>query len=479
MKIQSIHSLKGVLLLSGAVFLTACGGGGDSGGTPGGRIEQNAVYINTAQNTVMAARDDGSITPFGLVSITGGQPFDLSVSPDSLHVAFEATNSAGITNLYVTHSNGAYFTQVTNLPTGRSIRAVAWSPDGDQLVYLADALEANKQELFKTTMAFDSSQNISASNVRISGSISSSVLDIADPSWSPDGSKIAYLVTNSNYSTANKVIGVNYHDVSIGGRHSVRLSTPVSFPAYQDITGYAWSADGNRLAYLSNPANNFLENVYQIDFTAGSLTPAAGTLQSGYSVVEVAYSADSQSLATRRVNVGASQYRLRIENTASGSEIYTANSAGRISRMKWGNQTSVLAYRVENDATGNYSLNVADLDRAVYDIDLHNGDTSGENALSFQWSHDDDRLALTTQGTSSPFIMRLRAYNVSSRNSVLLSTMPSGRLIGGPRWSLDDQRIAFNSAEAGCRNAQVHSTPATSSNVINLDDIDCPRGFVY
>jgi len=427
----------------------------------------------------MAARDDGSISPFGLISFTGGQPFDLLVSPDGKHVAFEASNSAGLTNLYVVHSNGAYFTQVTNLPTGRSITKVAWSPNGDQLVYLADALAANKQELFKTTLAFDSSPNISAGNVLISGTISSSALDIADPSWSPDGSKIAYLVTNSNYSTVNKVIGVNYHDVSIGGRHSVRLSSPVTFPSYRDITGYAWSADGNRLAYLSNPANDFRNYVYQVDFTAASLAPIVAALENGYSVIDVAYSADSQSLATRRFNAGTSQYRMKIENAASGSEIYRVDTAGRISRMKWGNQTSVLAYRVENDATGNYSLYVADLDRAVYDIYLHNGDTSSENALSFEWSHDDDRLSLTTNGTSSPFINRLRAYNLSSGNSVLLATLPSGRLIGGARWSLDDQRIAFSSADAGCRNAQVHSTPATSSNVIDLDDFDCPRGFVY
>lgn len=478
------HRLGFILtLLLSALLLTGCGGGGGGGG-PVAHTTQNAVYINTTGDTVAAARDDGSLSPFGLVTISGsgGQPFGLSVSPDSRHVAFKLTNSSGATNLYVSHSNGAYFTRVTNLAAGRRVLSVDWSPDGSKLVYIADQITAGKYELFMTTAAFDSAPDISASNTRISGTIDgSSTLDIAWPKWSPDGSKVVYAVTDSNHTVANQIIGLNYHDVAKGGRHSVRLSTPSSFPSYQFVTGYTWSPDGQRLAYLSNPTNDaqLRLNVYQINFASGSLTPTVGALDSGYSVLEVRYSADSKSLATIRYNASTKMYRLKIEDAATGGKYYLMSTADKFSSLQWANQTPLLAYEVKSYSTGHESLNLADLDRGVYDIVLHNGDVTGEDANAFYWSHDGDRIALLTNTTASPFINHLRVYNTTGGSSVELATLPSGRIFTAARWSQDDQRIAFGSSDSGCRNAQMHSTSSTASSVIGLDDMKCTTGFVY
>lgn len=169
-------------------------------------------------------------------------------------------------------------------------------------------------------------------------------------------------------------------------------------------------------------------------------------------------------------------YRLKIEDAATGGKYYLMSTADKFSSIQWANQTSLLAYVVRSYSTGHDSLNLADLDLGVYDIVLHNGDVTGEDANAFYWSHDGDRIALLTNTTASPFINHLRVYNATGGSSVELTTLPSGRILTAARWSQDDHRIAFGSSDSGC---QMHSTSSTASSVIDLDDMKCSTGFVY
>lgn len=132
--------------------------------------QKNIVYLDDITNqSLMAAFDDGSASPFSLLDVNGGSIArnSIKLSPDGLHVAFNVisgTPGNSTTNLYVSHINGAYFTQVTSLPANHEVSQVVWSADSSRLVYLADANRDNQYELFMTTTGFDSAADISASN---------------------------------------------------------------------------------------------------------------------------------------------------------------------------------------------------------------------------------------------------------------------------------------------------------------------------
>ena len=99
----------------------------------------------------MAAFDDGSASPFSLLDVNGGSAIrnSIKLSPDGLHVAFNVLSGAtesSTTNLYISHINGAYFTQVTSQPANREVTQVEWSPESSRLVYLAGVNRDNQYE---------------------------------------------------------------------------------------------------------------------------------------------------------------------------------------------------------------------------------------------------------------------------------------------------------------------------------------------
>jgi Tol biopolymer transport system component len=526
---QSLKNLKSILAICTSLALTACGGGGGDSGTgvtPVARTVQNVVYLDDNTNqSLLAAFDDGSASPFSLLDVNGGSIArnSISLSPDGQHVAFNVISGNNTSNLYISHVNGAYYTQVTSLSASREVTQVAWSPDSTRLVYLADANRDNQYELFMTTAAFDSTADISASNELISGTVTPVELDIASPSWSPDGSKVAYTVTNETYRTPNQVIGVNYHDTRIGNRHSVRLSTPVNFPSYQDIPDYAWSADGLHLAYRSDDSSDGLYRVFKIDFTTATPSISANVPPAGSFAESYAFSADSQHIATvTRTISGAILYRLAVAASGAGVDVFKAESIQNPMRINWANKSASLAFSASDQSgtghlyqldmnSGNITLLstttqaneiVDDFDWSPSDDYLGYTSTRGlylvtpsapspqlvhdisigimdKYQLNWPWSHNGDRLAYSV-GSNAGNTTSLFVYKLATPNQAIEVAGPfaTGTFISRSVWSQDDARLAFKSFQAGC-NSELYTTSSTGHNVILIPADECQSNFAY
>lgn len=167
-------------------------------------------------------------------------------SPDGRRIAFVSTKPGGDFQIFVMNSDGTGRRQVTTTSTAK--QQPAWSPDGTRLAYVANSFDVDKQtDLEVWTVNEDGSRRKQLTD-------NSSGLNDTQPSWSPDGSKIAF--------TRSADVWVMNSDGS-GTAENLTPSSPAgcSTNCYQGGDAYpAWSPDGTRIAYVHGygpPTNPF------------------------------------------------------------------------------------------------------------------------------------------------------------------------------------------------------------------------------
>jgi Tol biopolymer transport system component len=174
-------------------------------------------------------------TPKELYSITG-----LAVSPDGERIAL--SNGGGEfppRNIYVMRPDGTGLRKITS---GDFYEVTpAWSPDGRSIVFAstrccATAHSSGNYALY--TMSAD------GSGLRRITQDSASDLS---PAWSPDGTRIAYVVTPPNVPNPPPKQDWQIWVVNADGTGARALTTD---HRYDDAV--TWSPDGKKLAYISH-----------------------------------------------------------------------------------------------------------------------------------------------------------------------------------------------------------------------------------
>jgi Tol biopolymer transport system component len=152
-------------------------------------------------------------------------------SPRGAAVAFEAY-SGGTFHIWMMKPDGSGVRQLT-FGHGDD-RDPKWSPDGTKIAFASDR-------------AFNGSYDIWVLDVASGGltQITSSPLEEFEPSWSPDGTQIVFA---SGTTTAISLAGGNKIESIIlaGGART----TLVTAPAGARLNSPTWSPDGTKLAYL-------------------------------------------------------------------------------------------------------------------------------------------------------------------------------------------------------------------------------------
>jgi hypothetical protein len=149
-------------------------------------------------------------------------------------IAFSSTRDRNA-EIYVMHDDGSHQTRLTNHPAFDD--QPTWSPDGSKIAFRTNR-DGGNYEIY--VMNADGTNPV---NLTHDGAVDQ------DPAWSPDGSQIAFASTrdgNFEIYVMNAADGSNVHRLTSldGGLFTVRDTQP------------AWSRDGSRIAFVTNLSGN-------------------------------------------------------------------------------------------------------------------------------------------------------------------------------------------------------------------------------
>jgi Tol biopolymer transport system component len=183
-------------------------------------IEPNVIRGETSNCMINA---DGS----NLIQLTSDQAIDrdLTLSPDGKKIVF-ISRQDGNSEIYVKNADGSNPIKITNnqVPIGGQ---PSWSPDGQKIAFIA--YPGNMwAEIY--VMNADGSNQTNLTNNKVHDS---------NPTWSPDGQKIMFLSNLGGYE--------QIYVMNADGSDQKRLTK--NNKASYDIP--IWSPDGHKIKYMS------------------------------------------------------------------------------------------------------------------------------------------------------------------------------------------------------------------------------------
>lgn len=170
-------------------------------------------------------------------------------SPDGKQIVFIGYQD----QLYVVSAAGGTAVKYTNNPDG--VSAPDWSPDGTKLAFARRVLVDNKWSSLVLSV-MDPEPNAPPHDLA-----NYDTLRVGGPRWSPDGSQIAYQV--SNFNPPAPIVGKLYTISSQGGNPTLLLSNLK--PAALD-----WSPDGSKIVYSDGQAGMY--DLWVVDLSGGNPT---------------------------------------------------------------------------------------------------------------------------------------------------------------------------------------------------------------
>ena len=325
-----------------------------------------------------------------------------------------------------------------------------WSPDGTRVAFLSDADDLvpgdtnNATDVFVKTLASGVIQRVSTDAAGAQGN-----RDAADgPSWSPDGSKIAFTSRATNLVPDDFMGAEDVFIKTLATGAIERISTDATgFQADGSSYDPAWSPDGTKVAFDSEAENlvpddtNNTTDIFVKTLATGAIqrisTDAAGGQASGgmwgvHFSSDPAWSPDSTKVA----------FLSSVDNLVPGD---TNNATDAFVKTL----ATGAIQRISTDASGSQS----------------NEDCS----YGLSWSPDGTKIAFTSDASnlvpgdtnSDPdvFIKTIGTGSIELISTNSTGTQGNGDSYGPVSWSPDGSRIAFTSFAANLVPGDANNAP--------------------
>jgi dipeptidyl aminopeptidase/acylaminoacyl peptidase len=240
------------------------------------------------------------------------------VSPDSKRAAFvvatavmEGEKSEWVSQIHVARSDGSGSLQLT--AGEKSATAPTWSPDGKWIAFVSARGKTGKDAKEPKPGLW---------RIRVDGGEAESLTEekgaVAEPQWSPDGSRVAFLLTDPKTDEEEEAekekrdarvvdealkrirLCVVRVDKDASGKRPVRVLTPgeTSVGNVGEPGRFDWSPDGRSIVFMHQPTPNVDDwprsDVSIVDVETGAVRPLAAT---GAAEMDPMFSPDGRSVA--------------------------------------------------------------------------------------------------------------------------------------------------------------------------------------
>jgi Tol biopolymer transport system component len=219
-------------------------------------LEQATAYYFALKTTDNAGNESGrsnvvSTSTASLVRLTVTSPSCVYCSaggpewsPDGQTIAFTATWTEGPPNaeLYLVPASGGQPECLTDEPW--AVRDPSWSPNGTQLVFLSEHVINHDSMWIMDAIPYAAPQQILTETM--DGE------QFGECRWSPDGSRIAYYVTEYSAIPPSTVVRCDIYIIDVLGG-----DPQLVYHDMNQIKGMDWSPDGTTIAFGSTRGGNY------------------------------------------------------------------------------------------------------------------------------------------------------------------------------------------------------------------------------